>query len=165
MSNLRRIQVKDNIKEVDDYLKTYLSARMDISHAFTTLSNLHNSQNVMEGIQLKNLEEMIIDQLTERKIFNDFKLGDVKYKLKNANKDSVVGSEVSTAYRSKDTYAVTNYENENVGLIDVKDPNNFFDQEIFDDGERQRMRELIKDRSHHDWYIGTSDNDDNLDYL
>ncbi|GKA78806.1 hypothetical protein Tco_0785343, partial [Tanacetum coccineum] len=30
-SNLRRIQVKDIIKEVEDYLKTYSSAVMDIS--------------------------------------------------------------------------------------------------------------------------------------
>ncbi|GJR64792.1 hypothetical protein Tco_0010857 [Tanacetum coccineum] len=30
-SNLRRIQVKDIVKEVEDYLKTYSSARMDIS--------------------------------------------------------------------------------------------------------------------------------------
>ncbi|GKA51614.1 hypothetical protein Tco_0744810 [Tanacetum coccineum] len=31
VSNLRRIQVKDIVKEVEDYLKTYLSAEMDIS--------------------------------------------------------------------------------------------------------------------------------------
>nr|GEW10063.1 hypothetical protein [Tanacetum cinerariifolium] len=30
-SNIRRIQVKDIIKEVKDYLKTYSSAKMDIS--------------------------------------------------------------------------------------------------------------------------------------
>ncbi|GJW99697.1 retrovirus-related pol polyprotein from transposon TNT 1-94 [Tanacetum coccineum] len=30
-SNIRRIQVKDIVKEVEDYLKTYSSARMDIS--------------------------------------------------------------------------------------------------------------------------------------
>ncbi|GJX60611.1 hypothetical protein Tco_0292001 [Tanacetum coccineum] len=30
-SNLRRIQVKDIVKEIEDYLKTYSSARMDIS--------------------------------------------------------------------------------------------------------------------------------------
>ncbi|GJR65227.1 hypothetical protein Tco_0011292 [Tanacetum coccineum] len=30
-SNIRRIQVKDNVKEVKDYLKTYSSAGMDIS--------------------------------------------------------------------------------------------------------------------------------------
>ncbi|GKD54537.1 hypothetical protein Tco_1287924 [Tanacetum coccineum] len=30
-SNLRRIQVKDIVKEVEDYLKTYSSAGMDIS--------------------------------------------------------------------------------------------------------------------------------------
>ncbi|GKB83990.1 hypothetical protein Tco_0950885, partial [Tanacetum coccineum] len=30
-SNLRRIQVKDIIKEVEDYLKTYSSVEMDIS--------------------------------------------------------------------------------------------------------------------------------------
>ncbi|GKF73001.1 hypothetical protein Tco_0219333, partial [Tanacetum coccineum] len=29
--NLRRIQVKDIVKEVEDYLKTYSSAEMDIS--------------------------------------------------------------------------------------------------------------------------------------
>ncbi|GJZ75308.1 hypothetical protein Tco_0639773 [Tanacetum coccineum] len=29
--NLRRIQVKDIVKEVEDYLKTYSSAGMDIS--------------------------------------------------------------------------------------------------------------------------------------
>ncbi|GJS90359.1 hypothetical protein Tco_0772995 [Tanacetum coccineum] len=33
-SNLRRIQVKDIIKEVKDYLKTYSSAGMDISWLF-----------------------------------------------------------------------------------------------------------------------------------
>ncbi|GJV03721.1 hypothetical protein Tco_1337290 [Tanacetum coccineum] len=30
-SNLRRIQLKDSVKEVEDYLKTYSSAGMDIS--------------------------------------------------------------------------------------------------------------------------------------
>ncbi|GJS62176.1 hypothetical protein Tco_0656960, partial [Tanacetum coccineum] len=30
-SNIRRIQVKDIIKEVEDYLKTYSSVGMDIS--------------------------------------------------------------------------------------------------------------------------------------
>ncbi|GKE70110.1 hypothetical protein Tco_1528182, partial [Tanacetum coccineum] len=30
-SNLRRIQVKDIVKKVEDYLKTYSSAGMDIS--------------------------------------------------------------------------------------------------------------------------------------
>ncbi|GKA72816.1 hypothetical protein Tco_0779032 [Tanacetum coccineum] len=30
-SNIRRIQVKDIVKEVEDYLKTYSSAGMDIS--------------------------------------------------------------------------------------------------------------------------------------
>ncbi|GKF77242.1 hypothetical protein Tco_0229712, partial [Tanacetum coccineum] len=30
-SNVRRIQVKDIIKEVEDHLKTYSSAEMDIS--------------------------------------------------------------------------------------------------------------------------------------
>ncbi|GJV99460.1 hypothetical protein Tco_1554712 [Tanacetum coccineum] len=30
-SNLKRIQLKDIVKEVEDYLKTYLSAGMDIS--------------------------------------------------------------------------------------------------------------------------------------
>ncbi|GJR91473.1 hypothetical protein Tco_0215484, partial [Tanacetum coccineum] len=30
-SNIRRIRVKDIVKEVEDYLKTYSSARMNIS--------------------------------------------------------------------------------------------------------------------------------------
>ncbi|GJZ48089.1 hypothetical protein Tco_0601921 [Tanacetum coccineum] len=30
-SNIRRIQVKDIVKEVEDYLKTYSSVEMDIS--------------------------------------------------------------------------------------------------------------------------------------
>ncbi|GKE99522.1 hypothetical protein Tco_0022873 [Tanacetum coccineum] len=30
-SNVKRIQVKDIVKEVEDYLKTYSSTRMDIS--------------------------------------------------------------------------------------------------------------------------------------
>ncbi|GKE79233.1 hypothetical protein Tco_1545353, partial [Tanacetum coccineum] len=30
-SNIRRIRVKDIVKEVEDYLKTYSSAGMDIS--------------------------------------------------------------------------------------------------------------------------------------
>ncbi|GKC69032.1 hypothetical protein Tco_1114915, partial [Tanacetum coccineum] len=36
-SNLRRIQVKDIVKEVEDYLKTYSSAGMDISWILDTL--------------------------------------------------------------------------------------------------------------------------------
>ncbi|GKB17062.1 hypothetical protein Tco_0850985 [Tanacetum coccineum] len=52
-SNIRRIQVRDIVKEVEDYLKTFPSAEMDIScseqlaelftKAFTPLSNLHIS--------------------------------------------------------------------------------------------------------------------------
>nr|GEW45782.1 hypothetical protein [Tanacetum cinerariifolium] len=67
-SNLRRIQVRDIIKEVKDYLKTYSSAGMDISSyvdgiregfkeiidgntlAFTHLANLHNSQLLSVGL-------------------------------------------------------------------------------------------------------------------
>ncbi|GJW43507.1 hypothetical protein Tco_0072306, partial [Tanacetum coccineum] len=30
-SNIRRIRVKDIVKEVEDYLKTYSSVKMDIS--------------------------------------------------------------------------------------------------------------------------------------
>ncbi|GJW08362.1 hypothetical protein Tco_1570785 [Tanacetum coccineum] len=35
-SNIRRIQVKDIVKEVEDYLKTYSSTGMDISCADET---------------------------------------------------------------------------------------------------------------------------------
>ncbi|GJS57558.1 hypothetical protein Tco_0652342 [Tanacetum coccineum] len=63
-SNIRRIQVKEIIKEVEDYLKTYSSAGMDISWVDTVpLTNDHinimSTTNVSQSVIDENLPQLL----------------------------------------------------------------------------------------------------------
>ncbi|GJW09361.1 hypothetical protein Tco_1575188 [Tanacetum coccineum] len=48
--NIRRIQVKDIVKEVVDYLKTYLSAGMDISMELYMMNKQHGRM-ILESVE------------------------------------------------------------------------------------------------------------------
>nr|GEU48664.1 hypothetical protein [Tanacetum cinerariifolium] len=57
-SNVRRIQVKDIVKEVKDYLKTYSSVRMDISWVDT----MPTTTDPINTTTLKNVAQSFVDE-------------------------------------------------------------------------------------------------------
>nr|GEU79076.1 retrovirus-related Pol polyprotein from transposon TNT 1-94 [Tanacetum cinerariifolium] len=72
-SNISRIRVKDIVKKVEDYLKTYSSVRMDISwyvegihsgsKAFTSLSNLHRRPLILSAGYISSLVNLTLYQV------------------------------------------------------------------------------------------------------
>ncbi|GJQ89140.1 hypothetical protein Tco_0000279 [Tanacetum coccineum] len=67
-SNVRRIQVKDIVKEVKDYLKTYSSAGMDISWhlLFVKLTQLTSDSISSYYSSLVKIDSLISSLLVQR---------------------------------------------------------------------------------------------------
>ncbi|GJZ71598.1 hypothetical protein Tco_0635449 [Tanacetum coccineum] len=87
-------------------------------------------------------------QMTARKIFDDCMMENFQDESNDLENENIADS-----------------QEEEAGSINDKNLNNHFYLEGFNDGEKQKMRELIKDRVHDEWYIRTSDDDDDLEYL
>ncbi|GJU66545.1 hypothetical protein Tco_1252804, partial [Tanacetum coccineum] len=65
-SSLRRIQVKHNVKEVEDYLKTYSSAGMDISCQLSQSAGLHKF-----ACKLDTLSSLLVQRVKLMIVKND----------------------------------------------------------------------------------------------